>query len=543
MKSIFSFIKKYIFCQKENLIILLILSGVSALLTAAIPQITGQLLDSIIDFPHIDFVLGLCLAYLATSLSSLIVSYILNMKKVKMHTLMSFELNKDVIEHIKRMPYIKIKSINSSYFTQRINNDSTSIVSYLINTVCGVFLNGITLIVILIMVIKIHWTFALLFCVSIAIYSISYFAVRKKVHDISLEFRENQSVFFSDLEQQLRYVKFAKMHNLYVFFLKKLSNAFDKLWKIVVPFQRMNYLYSSLENVVAIVSQVILLFLGVIYIFLGNMGIGDLTILSSYTAILLNAIRYFFSLGKETQNVITAKERLEKILVVSVAKEGEIVPTCINEVVVNRLSLTIDDKVIFPRKTITFRKGNMYGIYGENGSGKTSFINTLIGLYPGLYSGEILYDKVSIEKISKEKLFDILLSVAEQESVILPDSLKANIQLMENYSDDKIYEVLHILNMDDFVNSLPNKLETKLGDNGLQLSGGECHKISIARVLLRNSDIMIFDEPTAALDNESSACLIAHLKEISVNKIIIVVSHDNSIKSYFDDIITFEESK
>ena len=126
----------------------------------------------------------------------------------------------------------------------------------------------------------------------------------------------------------------------------------------------MNYLYSSLENVVAIVSQVILLFLGVIYIFLGNMGIGDLTILSSYTAILLNAIRYFFSLGKETQNVITAKERLEKILVVSVAKEGEIVPTCINEVVVNRLSLTIDDKVIFPRKTITFRKGNMYGIYG-----------------------------------------------------------------------------------------------------------------------------------------------------------------------------------
>ena len=393
------------------------------------------------------------------------------------------------------------------------------------------------------MVIKIHWTFALLFCVSIAIYSISYFAVRKKVHDISLEFRENQSVFFSDLEQQLRYVKFAKMHNLYVFFLKKLSNAFDKLWKIVVPFQRMNYLYSSLENVVAIVSQVILLFLGVIYIFLGNMGIGDLTILSSYTAILLNAIRYFFSLGKETQNVITAKERLEKILVVSVAKEGEIVPTCINEVVVNRLSLTIDDKVIFPRKTITFRKGNMYGIYGENGSGKTSFINTLIGLYPGLYSGEILYDKVSIEKISKEKLFDILLSVAEQESVILPDSLKANIQLMENYSDDKIYEVLHILNMDDFVNSLPNKLETKLGDNGLQLSGGECHKISIARVLLRNSDIMIFDEPTAALDNESSACLIAHLKEISVNKIIIVISHDNSIKSYFDDIITFEDSK
>ena len=254
-------------------------------------------------------------------------------------------------------------------------------------------------------------------------------------------------------------------------------------------------------------------------------------------------MQYFFSLGKETQNVITAKERLEKILVVSVAKEGEIVPTCINEVVVNRLSLTIDDKVIFPRKTITFRKGNMYGIYGENGSGKTSFINTLIGLYPGLYSGEILYDKVSIEKISKEKLFDILLSVAEQESVILPDSLKANIQLMENYSDDKIYEVLHILNMDDFVNSLPNKLETKLGDNGLQLSGGECHKISIARVLLRNSDIMIFDEPTAALDNESSACLIAHLKEISVNKIIIVVSHDNSIKSYFDDIITFEESK
>lgn len=54
---------------------------------------------------------------------------------------------------------------------------------------------------------------------------------------------------------------------------------------------------------------------------------------------------------------------------------------------------------------------------------------------------------------------------------------------------------------------------------------------------------MIFDEPTAALDNESSACLIAHLKEISVNKIIIVISHDNSIKSYFDDIITFEESK
>ncbi len=539
MKSIFYFIKEYMYSQKNNLIILLMLSGVSAVLTAIIPQITGHLLDSIIDFPHLEFVLGFCLAYLATSLASLIVSYTLNMKRVKMHTLMSFELNKDVIEHIKKMPYIDIKSINSSYFTQRINNDSTSVVSYTINTICGIFLNGITLIVILIMVIKIHWTFAILFCISIIIYSISYFAVRKRVHDISMDFRENQSVFFSDLDQQLRHIKFAKIHNLNNFFLNKLYNAFNELWKIVVPFQRMNYLYSSLENVVAIVSQVVLLFLGVIYIILGYMGIGDLTILSSYTAILLNAIRYFFSLGKDTQNVITAKERLEKIMVAPIVKDGEMLPTCINEIYVNQLSLIIDNKIIFPPKTIVFRKGNMYGLYGENGSGKTSFINTLIGVYPGLYSGEILYDKVLIEKISKERLFDSLLSVAEQESVILPASLKVNIQLNRDYSEEKIYEVLRILKMDEFVNSLPKKLETKLGDNGLQLSGGECQKISIARVLLRNSDIMIFDEPTAALDNESSACLIAYLKAISVNKIVIVISHDNSIKAYFDYIIDF----
>ena len=152
-------------------------------------------------------------------------------------------------------------------------------------------------------------------------------------------------------------------------------------------------------------------------------------------------------------------------------------------------------------------------------------------------SGNVTINGVSLKKCDLKEIRKTHIGVSEQEPSLLNDTIAANLFLGD--TEDRVsYEfVLDILDMEPYINRLPDKLNTVITAKNNNLSGGEKQKISIARVLLRNPDIMVFDEPTSALDSKATEQFIQYLVNIKSSKIILIVTHSSDIINICDEVV------
>ncbi len=193
-----------------------------------------------------------------------------------------------------------------------------------------------------------------------------------------------------------------------------------------------------------------------------------------------------------------------------------------------------EDKPILDNVSMTFERGKKYIIKGRSGFGKTTLMNLFLKYY-NPNGGEILIDNMSVEDI--DNIYDIL-SVVRQDNFIFKDTLRNNLTMFEDISDEKLFQVLERLNLHGFANK--ESLDMGIGSGGASLSGGEAKRISIARALIRGKDILILDEPLANLDKETTKILeeeILSLRDLTVIMVTHVISEEAEAK--FDGIYNF----
>ena len=188
-------------------------------------------------------------------------------------------------------------------------------------------------------------------------------------------------------------------------------------------------------------------------------------------------------------------------------------------------------------------KGELIGIIGKSGSGKSTLINILLGLLD-VKSESIYVDDYDVSKNFKR--WQKLIGFVSQNIFLKNDTILNNIAFgipEEQLDYDRIQECLKLSNLDDFVNKLPNKLQTKVGERGIRLSGGQLQRIGIARALYENPDIIIFDEATGALDFETEKEVLKSINTLRNEKTIIMVTHRINNLREFDKIFFMEDGK
>jgi len=180
-------------------------------------------------------------------------------------------------------------------------------------------------------------------------------------------------------------------------------------------------------------------------------------------------------------------------------------------------------------------------IVGETGSGKSTLAQILIGLYP-IDKGEIFYNGVAIEEIGYELVRENVGFVL-QSPMMFNNTLRFNLTLGKEYGDEVIYEVLKTTQLYDFVKKLPDNLDTIVGKNGTKLSGGQKQRLSIARVLLDNPKVIIFDESTSSLDNETENRLLEAVGLYSQDKTVIMIAHRKNSIEKADRVIELKSKR
>ncbi len=174
--------------------------------------------------------------------------------------------------------------------------------------------------------------------------------------------------------------------------------------------------------------------------------------------------------------------------------------------------------------SLEFEGGKMTALVGHSGSGKSTILNLIPRFYQP-QSGVIKIDNQSIYEVKIDSLRKNI-SLVSQETTLFDDTIKNNIRYAnENATDEEVVEVAKLSNSDEFIEKLPNKYETIIGENGVRLSGGEKQRISIARAMIKKSSIILLDEATSSLDTETESKIQEALNTLTKNKTTIVIAH------------------
>ncbi|MCO4846160.1 MAG: ABC transporter ATP-binding protein [Sulfurovum sp.] len=185
--------------------------------------------------------------------------------------------------------------------------------------------------------------------------------------------------------------------------------------------------------------------------------------------------------------------------------------------------------------------GEKIALIGPSGSGKTTIAQIMVGFYPS-HRGEILYGNVPIEQIGLPVVRENV-ALMLQQALFFNDTIRMNLTLSKEKSDEEIYEALKAAQLEDFVRNLENGLETRIGKNGIRLSGGQRQRLAIARLILSDPKIVIFDEATSALDNATEFHLYETLAPFLKGRTTIIIAHRTTTIKQADHIYLIEEGR
>ncbi len=191
--------------------------------------------------------------------------------------------------------------------------------------------------------------------------------------------------------------------------------------------------------------------------------------------------------------------------------------------------------------TLKASSGQKIALIGSSGGGKTTIAQIMVGFYP-LDSGEILYGGVPIDQIGLSIVRENV-ALMLQQSLFFNDTIRMNLTLCAKCSDKEIYEALRVAQLESFITSLEDGLETLIGKNGIRLSGGQRQRLAIARLILSDPKIVIFDESTSSLDSATEYHLYETLTPVLRGRTTIIIAHRTTTIKQADHIYLIEEGR
>ena len=486
------------------IVINLIVGGI-AILT---PYLTGDFIDTLVLGKGLKTIYNFCAILAAINIARLLLGYYTSVIYIKMQARMGYDFNKAVITHVQRLSLSFINNSDTAYLNQIINNDTNALIIFCITVVQNFITNLLYLAIPLVISFKINSLITMLLMVFVIIYLFLFIIFKKPLYTVNMRMKEGQSKFFSKLHEQFQLIRFIKIHSVESEFHERLDDSFDHLLEVTMVNQRFSYIYSGLDNIVSLLVQIMLYLVGGVQIYRGHFTIGMFTIFFSYFNMMLGSIRYFFSFGKTYQDTLVSYNRLNNIMEEIEESNGKIEIRDVNLIDTKDLFFSYGNKEVLRSTNLSFQKGSSYAVVGDNGTGKSTLINLLIGLYADERKGLIYYDETSLNKLDMRLIRKNVIGISEQEPILINDSIKYNLHLGIEFDEkadgEQLQRYMELLNMSDFINNLPDGYNTVINERSTNISGGEKQKLSILRVLMKNPYVMVFDEPTSALDERSS---------------------------------------
>ena len=437
---------------------------------------------------------------------------------------------------------------HSGKFISNLTYDVTHITNLLSNAILTLFKDSLTLIGLLTVMFLQNWKLALISIVMIPLASISAKTLGKRIGKVTTEAQEKSGYLTTYL------VELFKNHKLIKIFQKEnsevnradeyLAQLKDKNKKIQTVFVRLSPI---METLTGFMIAVLIFYSGKLM----SKGELDINNFFSFLAAMMLAyqpVRSLSTLNMVINQGLSAASRIlpiidqkNKIKNSNSAKPLKIKDAGINFNNVN-FSYEENEGPTLQSINLKFEGGKMTSLVGHSGSGKSTILNLIPRFYDAK-SGDIIIDDQTIYDSTIESLRSEI-SMVSQETTLFDDTIKNNIKYgRQEATDEEVFKVASLSFCDEFINNLPNKFDTLIGENGVRLSGGEKQRLSIARAMLKQSSIILLDEATSSLDSETESKIQDALNILTKNKTTIVIAHRLSTILNSNNIYVIDKGK
>lgn len=521
IKIVLPFIKN----KKVLILVYILLSCLGSIIGIFIPIISANFIDTLIMSPSLNSIFSFTKTLIIVSVSQLLITYLNSLLLAKLQLNISFQFNQSIMKNIHMSSILEIEQIDPVYLNQRVYNDCNTITSLFLSFINGIIINLLIICVCMYVLFTLsHQIFVLMFGLIIC-YVLIYFSLRNPVFKVKMKLKEENAKYVSTLQSQISYIRFLRIFNLYERFYKKIKEVFRAYLKSSVLNVKVNFLFQSSETIITLISQIFLFLYGGTQIVIGKLSIGSYTILSTYFNSLIKSIKYFLQISNDYIDALASIERIKRVTKFTKDDENGIVLEHINSITLNDISFSFSDKLIINHLSAELKKGKIYQIVGRNGSGKTTLTNLLMNLYPNRYSGTILYNGININKLQTNEIRQKKISYIGQDDFLIEDTVLNNLFICDfSKKEEELYELFKKFGLVNNQSEFEYLLKKPI--NETNLSGGEIKKICIIRGLIKDSEILIMDEPTNSLDLNMKRLMKDLLKKYKNNKIIIIVSHE-----------------
>ena len=552
--------------SKGTLVICLVLLVPLAIAGSIQPLIVGQAISLLKDEPVWGFISGVSVARGINLLSGLLLlTVVIRLMFASVQGYLVQKIGQEITAEVRQDLFTHVTSLASSFFDRtpvgklitRIASDVEALGNVFASGAVGVVSDFVSIVAIVVMIYLTNWKLAsiLVFMLIPVTALIIYF--QQQYRKANYKAREELSKLNSMLQENITGINIVQLFQREVYNGEMYRSINDRYRTEVDKTIFHDSAVSATLEWIALVAIAAVLWLGGVFVLQDTMTYGALSAFILYAQRLFNPLRQFADKFTMFQSGFTAIERITELLNEPIEIKDKVI-----SVAEGHRTLVVDDpnnaqtgeirfenvwfgyksdEYVIKNLNFTIKPGEKVALVGPTGAGKSSIIRLLCRLYEPT-KGKILVDGIDIRDIPQADLRRYI-GVILQESFLFAGDVKRNITLGDNYSLEEVQEAAKLVNIDSFIQDLPDGYDTVLRERGTNLSGGQKQLLAFARVAIRNPHVLILDEATSSLDVSTEALIQSALDQLLVERSAIIIAHRLSTIRNVDKILVLKRGE
>ncbi|NER88928.1 MULTISPECIES: ABC transporter ATP-binding protein [unclassified Moorena] len=454
-----------------------------------------------------------------------------------------FRIRQKLYSHIQKIDFITYSEIPNGELVSRLLNDVNYLEHFLLVVFPSTIENILIVCLISILLFKFNWLLALVLIPLSSLLNLAYKIKEKEIEKLSAINRKYISEFQKFFNENIELHYLIKVFGLEKNRLIKHTKITQNYIRNNIKFVTLSKLVESLGELIPLTSKIVLYGLGGYLLINNQLTLGSLIAFDYLLGLIVEPLSSVFKVNLKLQATIPAIKRILEYLELDTEKEGDLTVNKINSFKFEKVNFEYQKgQPILKNLTFDIKAGQNIAFVGNSGAGKTTITNLLFRLY-NPKEGSIKINDIDISSLKIKSLRQAL-GVCSQDTLLFNTTIKENLKYGNlNATDREIIEACQLSHIHHFIETLPEKYETIVGERGIKLSGGQKQRLAIARAILKNPQILILDEATSHLDSESENIIQESLKTVAEGRTTIIIAHRLSTVVNCDRIFVLNQGK
>ncbi len=542
VKRLYGMLKPY----WRKILVALALQTLVIITRLVAPYLTKSVVNDVITAGVLDLLLPLTSALLALAVARAVCTYIRSVMFERIGQNVAFDLRTGLYAHLEEMPYEFYDKHRIGEIMSRMTGDLEGVRNLIASGIITAYDNLLNFVLGIICLSSMSWQLALIMAVFCPLLAVTAFKFNKRIRPAFTDIREQNAVLNTRTQENLAGVRVVKafarenheseafsVDNLKV---RDLNIRATIIWSVFVP----------LMNLMGDLCTPVMVLAGGALMLNGRMDLGTLVGATGFIWLITNPMRMLSNIINMVAQAITSAEKLLYYVDLGASirepQNAQSPAKFEGKVEFDHVTFSYGGEVVLDDVSFVAQSGQTIAVMGATGAGKSSLVN-LLGRYYDIQGGSVKVDGIDVRE-QKLKPLRRELGYVMQETFLFSDTIADNIRFGRPDADmDRVRRAARVAQAEEFIEHMPEKYETIVGERGLGLSGGQKQRVAIARAVLTDPKILIMDDSTSAVDMETEYEIQQQLKDVLKGRTTFIIAHRISSVKNADQILVLKDGK